>query len=182
MPLTYTTIDAIALRLKGRLRVGGSPVAFGSTVADPALIEQVGTQVESRVNAQLRQIYKLPLRKTQHPELASIAEKLTIAELVPVYYYGQEPSLDGSFGRLMKDQGEKELTDLGSGDVILEGEIFAQSPHSVVPNYTQAGRRATRGASVPVYSLRYPTRNDYANGWSAWTCPNRADAAEQVGW
>jgi hypothetical protein len=59
--LLYTTKEAIANRLKGRLTVGGSQVPFAPTTVDNNLLEQVGLQVEARVNARLGTVYKLPL-------------------------------------------------------------------------------------------------------------------------
>jgi hypothetical protein len=56
MPLKYTTVEAIARRLRGRLETSEtSPVqAFGQSLGakqvQPTLYEQVGTQVEAKLD------------------------------------------------------------------------------------------------------------------------------------
>ncbi len=66
MPLQYTTVDAIARRLRGRLEVnksalGGGMGGLAAQQVDLLLIEQLGTQVEVRLDVALAQIYMLPV-------------------------------------------------------------------------------------------------------------------------
>jgi len=181
MALTYTTTEAIALRLKGRLQLAGTPTPFGNTVADPALIEQVGTQVEARVNGVLRGVYRFPLRSVAHPELSSVVEKLVCCELLPIYYYGMENSTDGGQGRLMCDQGKAELAALASGQTVLLGEaLLGQEEYN---SFTEVGRRGQSKPAPPSYCPVYPTKVGYSNGWTARPVSN-ADSgrAEEVRW
>lgn len=142
MVLIYTTEAAIARRLKGRLQIGGTASPFGEQVIDPDLITQIGEQVEARVNAKLKQIYKFPLVSTSHPELASIVEKMAIAELVPVYFSGNDSDQISNYGQLMAAQGGTELEAIASGDVQLDGELPGYSPASVVPNRSISAKRS----------------------------------------
>lgn len=142
MTLQFTTKEAIAARLRGRLQLGGPAATLGGQVVDEDLIYQVGRQIESRVVAALRQIYQLPLRQTTHPELASIVEKLAIAELLPVHDQAEAAT---EFARLMYKQGSDELADLASGNVMLEGELGAKAPASVKPTFSRVGKRNNTG-------------------------------------
>ena len=135
MALKYTTTEAIALRLQTRLQIGGSPSSFGNSVVDTTLLDQIGVQVESRVDAKLRQRYVLPLTYT-HPQLASIVEKLVICEIIGVHFVGAEVSDDANFGRLMCAQGAKELEAIASGDVALQGETPVAAIPSAPPGYS----------------------------------------------
>lgn len=106
MTLRYTTTDAIARRLIGRLEViesvsshqpwGG---AIAGKKADPQTYEQVALQKEAEVNAILRQVYEFPLQlieeDTKHI-LSEIVEKLTVAELLDIYYQGSSIPAPGS--------------------------------------------------------------------------------------
>ena len=123
--LTYTTTEAVGRRLRGRLETDGPLLAYGNPVVDPDLIEQVGAQVESRVEAKLRTVYKLPF-KSVSPIVASIVEKLILCELIPVHFAAELASNADSpllgFAGLMCKQGGKELGELLSGEVTLSGE------------------------------------------------------------
>ncbi len=134
--LKYTTINAIARRLEGRLQLGGSQSPFGDKVVDDDLICQVAQQVEAKVDAWLRQIYVLPLQYP-HKEVESVVEKLAIAELIPVHFTGSDSDSISSYGKLMYDEGMKEAKMLGSGDIQLENETLRYAPKSVVPNRTR---------------------------------------------
>lgn len=130
--LTLTTREAIANRLRGRLSVGGGQLPFGPSTVDDNLIEQVGEQVEARVFAKLRTIYKLPLTAV-HPVLASIVEKLVVCDLMGVHFVGAEGSSADGFGRMMCDQGAKELEAILSGEVKLEGESPLETGDTATP-------------------------------------------------
>jgi hypothetical protein len=127
MSLTYTTKEAIANRLEARLQVGGAAATFGKRVVNDNLIEQVGEQVEARVNARLKAVYTLPL-SGPHPALASVVEKLVICEIIGVYAIEQLDTVGratgdgGGFGSLMCRQGADELEAILSGTIVLEGE------------------------------------------------------------
>lgn len=133
MALTYTTIAAVGRRLKGRLGVQSLPGGYGPAVLDDELIDQVGEQVEARINARLRSLYKIPLQSS-HPVLASITEKLIVCELMSSQALGEEQLLVGSNGQARGDrsyagvmcaQGAAELDLLLSGQVSLDGETLA---------------------------------------------------------
>lgn len=141
MSFLFTSKEAIAERLRGRLQVGGPSVALGQAVINELLLEQVVSQIEARVMAALRQIYKTPLRGS-HPELASVVEKLALAELLPVHDQAESAA---AFAKMMYQQGSQELTDLASGNVMLEGEIGAIAPASVRPTFTRSGKRDNTG-------------------------------------
>jgi hypothetical protein len=142
MSLTYTTKEAIANRLRGRLTVGGPQMPFAPTTVDDHLIVQVGQQVESRVNAQLKAVYKLPLKTPTNPILASIVEKGVICELMGTHYVGQEANSQDGYGRMMCKQFQEELAEVIGGAIGLEGEISATgSPQLEIGNLTVAGKR-----------------------------------------
>lgn len=141
MPLTYTTIEAIANRLRGRAVVGGAQSPFGPSTVDDNLLRQVGEQVEARVEARLRQVYRLPLQGS-HPILASIVEKGVLCELLGVHSMGQQPTEQGSFGALMCRQFNDELAEVISGAINLQGEVLAGGGGSVpLSNITLARQR-----------------------------------------
>lgn len=151
MALLYTTKEAIANRLKGRLVVGGSQVPFQPTTVDDNLLEQIGEQVEARVKARLKTVYRLPLT-SDHSVLASVVEKGVICELMGTHFVGQEGSEEGGFGRMMCSQFASELNDIINGTIGLDGETLATgSEVPIASNLTIAGQRA------PIVS---PTRQD----------------------
>jgi hypothetical protein len=142
MSLTYTTKEAISNRLRGRLTVGGPQVPFAPTTVDDNLIVQVGEQVESRVNAQLKTVYKLPLKTPTNPILASIVEKGVICELMGTHYVGQEANPQDGYGRMMCKQFQAELAEVVTGAIALDGEVPATgSPELEIGNLTVAGTR-----------------------------------------
>jgi phage gp36-like protein len=122
MTLGYTTLEAIANRLRGRLQVGGPALAFGNTVVDENLIQQVAAQVKGRMDARLKSVYQLPLKNLPNPLVASIQEKLIICELMGTHFVGQEGSEEAGYGRMMCSQGATELKAVLDGEVVLEGE------------------------------------------------------------
>lgn len=141
MALKYTTTDAIGLRLTGRLLVDSSPSAFGQTEVNSDLIDQVGAQVEARVDAEIRKVYEFPLRTNSQPLLASIVEKLTICEIIGTYFYGKAESDDGGYGKLMCSQGMAELMAIGAGEVVLDGELPRSSPVNFSSSFSRAQLR-----------------------------------------
>jgi phage gp36-like protein len=149
--LTYTTKEAIANRLRGRLVVGGTQVPFAPTTVDDNLIEQVATQVEALVDAKLKTVFRMPLTGT-HAVLSSIVEKLVICEIMPTHEqqnggYGSQPK---SFREIICAQGAAELEEVLSGMVPLDGEALASTGTTPIStNLTLAAKR-TPGAAEAV--------------------------------
>lgn len=153
MTLIYTDKQAIANRLRGRLAIGGAQAPFGATVVDDELIEQVGVQVESRINAQLGRVYQLPilLNDTSKPILASVTEKLTICEIMGTHYVGAEGTSEDGYGRMMCRQGAEELQQILTGAIALEGAtpISPDTGAVTATNYSSV-RPRTPGAAEAI--------------------------------
>lgn len=131
MPLKYTSAQKIAARLRGRLEVpnanaggipfGSSPSSLGAQQVDLGLLEQIGIQVEAKVDSVLYLIYVLPVpdTATQAKEIiGSIVEKFVLSELAEVYFQqSQNPELggDAGFGSVMRRQAQQELQALCAG-------------------------------------------------------------------
>ena len=152
MPLTYTTTDAIARVLRGRLTVD-NVFTQGSTDVDADLIDQKGGQVEARINSRLSSVYRLPLSlsdATTASLMASITEKLICCELLPVYYPDMSDITTGTgtgqFDRYAANlckAGANELDLILSGAITLEGEELAAGESAVLSrNVTVAGQRS----------------------------------------
>lgn len=128
MALRYTDTDAIERRLTGRLTIGGTQTPFGKTSVDADLFEQIGTQIEARIDAELAQSYKLPLlaesptNTTSRPLVAAIVEKGVICELADVHFFQSEEG--NSYGREMCKQFRADLLALASGELRLPGEVL----------------------------------------------------------
>lgn len=98
MTLILTTIESISRRLVGRLEIvsqKGEPQPWGGTMGskevDPDTTLQIATQKESLVLSVLGMIYHLPLQLTSEITrlvLSEIVEKLTVADLMDIYYTG----------------------------------------------------------------------------------------------
>ena len=147
MTLLYTTEDAIFNRLRGRL-TQDSVFSQGTVDVDPGLLNQIGAQVESRVNARLSTLYRAPLVLADagtRALLSSIVEKLVCCELIPLYYPAQAD--DGTspydnYGRNCCTQGAKELKDITDGLITLSGETPVGGPNTLIRrNVTAAARR-----------------------------------------
>lgn len=158
MALLYTTKEAIANLLRGRLVVGGQQFPFGPTTIDDNLIEQIGAQVEAKLNAQLKTVFTLPLANPTSPILASIVEAGILCRLLPTHATGDElptsgdVGVDRSFAGFYCKAYSAELQTLLSGTIALTGELPAVVPSSTIAsNLTLAGQRA------PIVS---PTRID----------------------
>lgn len=119
--MKYTSTSNIANRLRGRASLGQS-TPFGASQVDPDFIAQIGAQVEARVDAQLGQVYKLPLSGVHLP-LASVVEKLVICEIMGTHYVGQEANPSDGFGRMMCKMGADELAAIVNRDPPLPGEV-----------------------------------------------------------
>lgn len=99
----FTTVENLARKLRGRLRISDSPsvdtfTGYGQAVAgnvvDNDLISQVLNQTESYINLALSQIYEVPLKLTNPVTsdiMADIAESICISKLIQVHYEGSNP-------------------------------------------------------------------------------------------
>lgn len=152
MPLTYTTTEAIARVLRGRLTVD-TVFTPGSIDVDTGLINQKGGQVEARINSRLSSVYRLPLAlsdPTTTALLASLTEKLICCELLPVYYPDMSDITTGTgtgqFDRYAANlckAGANELDLILSGIILLEGEELAAGEDAVLSRrVTVAGQRS----------------------------------------
>lgn len=143
--MIYTTVEAIAARLAGRLQIGGEQIPFGVAKVSEDLLAQVLAQVEARINARIGQVYTLPLalsNPTAKALLASVAEKLVVAEVVPVHVAQGDSPVD-NYGAEMRRQAESELSEILSGEIVLTGEapVVAEQPTSTLTNQTIVARR-----------------------------------------
>ncbi len=144
--LIYTTTEAIHRRLSGRLSIGGGSAPYGKSSVDEDLLSQLGAQVEAKVEATLRGVYRLPLKAadedntSSRPIVASIVEKGVICELADVHFFQGE---DGnSYGREMCRQFKSELEALASRSFILPGEIEIAAGVGESANFAKAAQRA----------------------------------------
>lgn len=120
--MRYTTLEAINRRLNGRLQVGGNGNAIGTTTVTADLVIQTAGQIESEMEALLRQRYQLPLL-FDHPVLAAIVEHGVCCQLLNQYQVGATDDKKTSpacaeFKRLMDS----------IYDLVLAGEIWVGQP------------------------------------------------------
>ena len=145
MSLIYTDATAIQQRLKGRLSIGGPQSAFGSPSVDEALLEQIGEQVEAKVNAVLRQSYQFPLAAAtelnteSRPLMAAIVEKGIICEISDTHFYTSEEG--NSYGRQMCKDFAAELMAIESGNIRLPGETLLTATDFENANYSGIATR-----------------------------------------
>ena len=139
MPLTYTTVEAIQRRLVARLQVGGVSHPMGPQTINLDLVNQIGEQVEARVNAKLGGVYQLPLTGPV-PVVQSIVEKFILSELLPVH---QVDDPKDSLRAIVRREAEKELKEVCEGIVTLEGQtlVTATTPSPVATNFTGVSQR-----------------------------------------
>lgn len=157
MALVYTTVSAISRRMRGRVDVGGLSLPFQPVSADDALIDQIGAQVEARVDAQLRSVYKLPLSGS-HPHLTGIVEKLICGEILAIHSMGDEQVVSSDEGRVSSDRSyagylirsaNRELEAIVQGVTPLDGETLSTgdtSPPANSRNLTLSRKRTTGAA------------------------------------
>lgn len=98
--IKYTTVEAIALRLVGRLELPelNDPQnlfsnSLGSQRVDPRLIEQLASQKEAYIDTILSVIYEMPLRLTSNTTkgvLADIIESFVVSDLMKIHYLGSQ--------------------------------------------------------------------------------------------
>ena len=93
--LTYTTTEAIARRLTGRLNITDNGFSqpwaknFGELACNEDLIRQIARQKEAFVNSIFRKIYVFPLQLIEEDTkaiLAEITENLIVSDLVNIHY------------------------------------------------------------------------------------------------
>ena len=144
--MIYTTTDNITRRLRGRLQVANGSLIPGATAqqVDPYLIEQIGEQIEAKVNLALSQIYKLPIPLTSIQALKiieSIVEKLIISEIATVHFQQtQTPELggDAGFGAVLRKQAVQELESILSGHgIYIPGIMEKPVPNAMMGTYIQ---------------------------------------------
>lgn len=135
---TYTTTEAIARRLRGRLKVtttlspSSAPSFNTQQVVDPLLIQDVLEQVENDLDLTLAQIYEMPLLN-RHPILAGIVEKLATAEILQTHYQSTqavEMGGDPGYGALLYKQAMQQMAKLTAGHNIM---IFGVQPPAQMP-------------------------------------------------
>jgi hypothetical protein len=140
--MNYTTIDAISRRIQGRLQVGGTLSALGEKQISQELIEQIGDQVEARLDGVLRGIYEFPLAQS-HPELASIVEKCTISEIIPVYEVSPEGREGDSWSGQLKKECQMEMAAIAERTITLPGESVIFTPSTTSPNSSKVFNRSS---------------------------------------
>lgn len=155
--MKYTTVTSISNRLQYRLQVGGIQQPYGSPLVEPALLDQVGAQVEANVDAALSQVYTLPLNLNSDDtkaQMASLIEKGVICEVYPVHY-----SVDGSsdqFGKTMCQQYQEQLAAIVSGQIPLRGEISAVTPTlTISPPQTFVSSRKSSGRKGDALDIKW---------------------------
>ncbi|MEO0537527.1 MAG: hypothetical protein AAF215_27160 [Cyanobacteria bacterium P01_A01_bin.123] len=123
MALKYTTSDAIQRRLDGRLQVDGQATSWGDSVISAELVEQVGGQVEAKIDEILRRKWVMPLTGT-HPQLAMIVELGCVCQLLSQHFLSQTPSETGGYTPQACSLYKAEIK--GLSDLMLEGETLLQ--------------------------------------------------------
>lgn len=125
MTLKYTTAENIARRLKNRLELNNAPPTLGATQAlgakqvDYSLYEQLGSQVESKLDMALGMMYELPVpndAKDAINILASIVEKFVVAEILATYYQQSQNAQmggDQGYGAVLFKQAKEECAAIG---------------------------------------------------------------------
>lgn len=136
MALTYTTTEAIARRLEGRLQFGGNPLAFGNAVVSDELLAQIGEQIEAKVNLYLQKAYALPLSLPQ-PVVSEIVEKLVICELFDTLTIGGE----GKEGAAYCENAMALLLSISNGEFILNSPQETE-PRTINQNVSVVEKRA----------------------------------------
>ncbi|HEY9648148.1 MAG TPA: hypothetical protein V6C88_17360 [Chroococcidiopsis sp.] len=153
MTLIYTSRQAIAQLLSGRLTIGGSAAAFGPPVVNDGLIDQIGEQVEARVTAALATRYKLPIKNPANPLIASAVEQLILCRILSIHAIGEEQTtssnqgVDRSYTGASCVRGEAELKALVTGAIALDGEtlINEQVSPTGAANFSGARVRSSLG-------------------------------------
>lgn len=126
MALEFTTSEAIARRLRGRLELskpalGGGTGGLAAQQVDLKLLEQLGEQVEARLVVALALIYVLPVplqATAARIILGGIVEKLVVAEIATTHFQqSQVPQMggDAGFGAVLRKQAQEELESIFAG-------------------------------------------------------------------
>jgi hypothetical protein len=109
---------------------------------DLLLIEQLGTQVEVRLDVALAQIYMLPVPEgatTARIILGGIVEKLVVSEIAITHFQqSQVPQMggDAGFGSVIRKQAQEELESLFAGHGIYIPGLMSP-PVSMPGSYRQ---------------------------------------------
>lgn len=136
--MIYTDFDAIARRLRGRLRIQDTqPLVLGGQTVDPDLVKQFADQVEEYINLMLGHIYEMPLQN-KHPYLADVAECLIIGKIMETHFQGTQmavPAADvGGMAMDLTRQGERKLQLLLPQERRTDPSIPPQAEPMVLPN------------------------------------------------
>jgi len=168
--MEFTTTDAIARRLRGRLEIQGQMPAFGSNLGasqiDVELLDQVGNQVEADFNAIAKMIYVWPPPVSAiaaRQIVAGIIERLVISELAQTHFQqSQSPEMggDAGFGAVMRKQafeqiqkyfgghgifipGATEPTEPAQPILLPDVPLLDHAPDTITRNTTLIGHRRT---------------------------------------
>lgn len=142
--MAYTTIQAIARRLRGRLSTEAA-TAFGVGQIESALLTQVLDQTEAYIDARLATRYALPITSARLLViLAEITELLVICKVMPIHFANIEESQEGGYGALCCEQGNKLLDELLNGDLDVDEPIQPIGNN----NYSQSIKRTSGQAHL----------------------------------
>lgn len=150
--LKYTTTEAVQRRLAGRLQVGGGGAPYGKSVVDEHLLEQIGTQVEAKVDAWLRSAYRLPLlaidplNTASRPIVAAVVEKGVICELADVHFFQSEEG--NAYGRSACKAFQADLEAIYNRQIDLPGEVAIVAVAEGSPNFAASALRTPGPAEL----------------------------------
>lgn len=200
MPLTYTTTDAIARRLRGRLRIPTAtlnpmqpPANITQQTVDLDLIEDIASQVEDKIDMILGQIYEMPLAN-KHPILAGIVERLVIADIMLTHFqssFSPELGGDSNFGGVMYKKAQEDLAMLVAGhNIALAGVptpptapgVMTPQP-IILPNEklrALAPDTITRNYTI-IGGSRFQANESVKSDWGiTWSDGSRARNADRI--
>ena len=143
--LKYTTVEAIARRLQSRLTISGTQTPFGPTVMGEELLDQVGGQIEARVDGVIRANspllpFNAAVRAIAKPVLAAVVEKGCVCEIGSVHFAASEEA--AIFAKEQCRQYEAALIELGTEVAGLPGNQQPQSPTATAYSYSKALKRS----------------------------------------
>ena len=153
MALKYTTSDAIQRRLDGRLQVDGQQTTWGDSVISSELVEQIGEQVEAKIDEILRRKWVMPLTGT-HPQLAMIVELGCVCQLLSQHFLSQTPSETGGYTPQACSLYKAEIK--GLSDLMLPGETLLQPATQTSTGRVYASQAiAVRGVAPDVKAVEW---------------------------
>lgn len=160
MVLKYTTVEAIERRLDGRIKFDGYQEDFGGTTICSDLVEQIGQQIEAKVNEVLGRRWVMPLKwmptelQSTHPQLSMLVESGVVCQILSQYYLDQMPSEQGGNTPSICKIYFNELKVLQT--IMLEGETLIQpSNHTAYGRPFSGQAVAERNVSQAVQDVRW---------------------------